>query len=166
MAAFVLAAPALACIGVGTAACTTTVVRASNPTRPLDERRAIEVIRSAIRAEGARPTAGRDVAISSGAVLRVDVGVEGREYGVAYITRAEAERLGSGIPPRNLKDERLRLARGGPNGEVRIVLLYEENYAYDDLAGDSHEQTAIACEQELARDVRDFITYARTQRFR
>jgi hypothetical protein len=142
-------------------------VKAPNPTRPLDERRAIEVIRRAIAAEGARPAAERDVTLStSNKPIRIDVSIQGHEFGVAYITREDAGKLGDAIPPRNQKDERLRLARAGQDGETRIVLLYQDNYLYDDLIGETHEATTITCERSLARDVQDFITHARTQRYK
>jgi hypothetical protein len=56
--------------------------------------------------------------------------------------------------------------RAGEGGETRIVLLYQDNYVYDDLAGESHEQTSITCESQLSRDVQDFITHARTQKYK
>ena len=140
--------------------------RAPNPTRPLDERRAIEVIRRAMLDEGADPAAGRDVQLVGGKTLTIDVGVKSHDFGVAYITAEDAQKLGNAIPPPNKKDERLRLARSGDDGEVRIVLLYQENYLYDDLAGEVHEQTTITCERSLARDVQDFITHAKTQKYK
>jgi hypothetical protein len=139
---------------------------AANPTHPIDERRAIEVIRQAMIAYGAEPAPGRQLTLANGSILQVDVGVQDHEYGIAYVTAADAQALGTGIPPPNRKDERLRLARGGPDGEVRVVLLYQENYLYDDLAGEAHTLTAIASERSLARDVQDFITHARSQKYR
>ncbi|WP_437670537.1 hypothetical protein [Sorangium sp. So ce131] len=139
--------------------------RAPNPTRALDERRAIEVIRRAMAQEGAKPALGREVELLSGAKVRIDVGVQGRSYGVAYVTGEDAQKLGAAIPPANGRDEKLRIVRGGPDGAVRIVLLYQDNYFFDDLVGESHERTAISAERQLTRDVQDFITYARTQKF-
>jgi hypothetical protein len=141
-------------------------VRAPNPTRPLDERRAIEVIRRAIQNEGEAPASGRDIKLVSGKALHLDVGVEGHEYGIAYITADDAQKLGNAIPPPNKKDERLRLVRGGDDSEIRIVLLYQDNYLYDDLSGETHEQTTITCERMLTRDVKDFITHARTHKYK
>lgn len=153
-------------LGAALAGCGGPEVRAPNPTRPLDERRAIEVIRRAIAQEGAQPASGREVELVSGKPIRIDVGVQGREYGVVYVTDEDAAALGSAIPPANKQDEKLRLARAGEDGEVRIVLLYMNNYRYDDLVGESHEQTTITAERLLTRDVQDFITHARTQRFK
>src|SRR5262245_30825049 len=73
-------------------------VRAPNPTRPLDERRAIEVIRRAVNAEGGKPAPERDVQLVSGKTIRIDVSIEGHDYGIAYITTDDAEKLGSAIP--------------------------------------------------------------------
>src|SRR5262249_13311708 len=98
-------------------------VKSPNPTRSLDERRAIEVIRRAIQNESANPAPGRDIKISNGTTVHIDVGIEGHEYGIAYISIDDAAKLGSSIPPPNKKDERLRLMRGGDDGETRIVLL-------------------------------------------
>ncbi len=139
--------------------------RTPNATRTLDERRALEVIRQTMIREGVRPGPGRDVRLPSDKTLHVDVGVEGRAFGIAYVTAADAAELGGAIPPRNEKDERLRLVRGS-DGESRFVVLYQENYVYDDLVGDAHSQTTIACEGQLARDVSDFVTHARTQGYK
>ncbi|KYG02011.1 hypothetical protein BE21_05810, partial [Sorangium cellulosum] len=139
--------------------------RAPNPLRALDERRAIEVIRRAMVQEGARPVLGREVDLVSGGKVRVDVGVQNRSYGVVYVTEEDAQALGAALPPPNGRDEKLRIVRGGPDGAVRVVLLYQQNYLYDDLVGESHERTTITAERELTRDVQDFITYARTQKF-
>ncbi len=155
------------CAAAALAACGPGEVRAPNPTRPLDERRAIEVIRRAVSLEGAKPVDGREVTLTNTQKpIHVDVGVEGHEYGIAYVTREDASKLGDAIPPRNQKDERLRLARAGTDGETRVVLLYQDNYLYDDLVGESHEATTITCERALARDVQDFITHARTQKYK
>ncbi|WP_433927606.1 hypothetical protein [Sorangium cellulosum] len=155
-----VAAAALALAG-----CSGGEARAPNPTRALDERRAIEVIRRAMAQEGAQPVPGRVVDLVSGRKVRIDVGVQNRSYGVVYVTEEDAQALGAAIPPPNGQDERLRIVRGGADGSIRLVLLYQNNYRYDDLVGESHERTTISAERQLTRDVQDFITYARTQKF-
>jgi hypothetical protein len=133
----------------------------------MDERRAIEVIRRAIQREGEQPAPGRDERLAGGGTtIHVDVGVAGHAYGVVYVTADDAQALGSAIPTANHKDEKLRLVRAGDDGETHLVLLYQENYLYDDLAGDAHEQTSIASENALGRDVGDFITHARAQKYK
>jgi hypothetical protein len=140
--------------------------RAPNPTRQLDERRAIEIIRRAVKDEGVEPAAGRDEALAgNGKTLHIDVGVAGKSYGIAYITTDDAAQLGDAIPAPNNKDEKLKLVRVG-DGETHVVLLYQQNYLYDDLAGEAHEQTTITCERALTRDVQDFITHARSQKYK
>ncbi|WP_437586332.1 hypothetical protein [Sorangium sp. So ce1000] len=158
-----IAAAALAPLAL--AACSGGEARAPNPMRALDERRAIEVIRQAMAHEGAQPARGREVELTSGKKVRIDVGVQNRSYGVIYVTDEDAQALGAAIPPPNGRDEKLRIVRGGPDGAIRLVLLYQQNYLYDDLVGESHERTTITAERELTRDVQDFITYARTQKF-
>lgn len=152
---------------VSSAGCDPGEARAPNPTRPLDERRAVEVIRKAVGLEGSRPAAGRDATIAgTEKMIRIDVGVEGHEYGIAYITADDAEKLGDAIPPKPATDEKARLARVGEGGEVRVVLLYQDNYRYDDLVGEEHQQTAINAERILTRDVQDFLTYAKEKKYK
>jgi hypothetical protein len=153
---------ALAAVGCGPGE-----AKAPNPTRPLDERRAIEVIRRAIRNEGESPDAGRDEPLTrSGTPIHIDVGVKGHAYGIAYITSEDAESMGTAIPAANKKEEKLKLTSAGPEGEIHIVLLYQQNYLYDDLTGEAHEKTTITAESALARDVQDFITHARTKKYK
>ncbi len=153
----VLPLAAASALGMAALGCGPEPVRAPNPTRSLDERRALE---------NERPAAARDVELRGGKTLRVDVSVEGHEFGIAYISDDDRDKLGDAIKPPNTKDENLRLERVGPDGEVRVVLLYQDNYRYDDLAGESHELTTITAERALTRDVRDFITYAKTKKFK
>lgn len=153
-----------AVVSVGCGGAQTQTVSAA---RPIDERRAIEIIRRAIKEDGGAPAPAREVELlKNGASIRIDVGIRGREYGIAFVTREEASALRGSIPPRNLRDERLPLAKAGERGRVRVLLLYQENYVFDDLVGETHEQTAIAAEQALARDVQDFISYARSRKLR
>jgi hypothetical protein len=158
---------ALGVLGAAALGCGPGEAKAPNPTRPLDERRAIEVIRRAIKSEGMDPAAGRDEPIPSSAKpIHIDVGVAGRSFGVAYISQEDAEALGSAIPAPNKKDEKLKIVRAGNDGETRVVLLFQQNYLYDDQIGEAHEQTTISAERALGRDAQDFVTYARTQKFK
>jgi hypothetical protein len=140
--------------------------RAPNPTRTLDERRAIEVIRRAVQNQGQTPAPGRIIKLAGSVDVRIDVSVQGHAYGIVYISVEDAQKLGNAVPKPNNRDERLRLVRAGDDGETRLVLLYQDNYVYDDLVGESHEQTTITSERALARDVEDFITHARTQKYK
>ena len=55
--------------------------------------------------------------------------------------------------------------RGGEDGSVVIVLLYQTNYRYDDLVGEGHEQTVITAENALARDARYAVVGAQTRKW-
>jgi hypothetical protein len=147
------------------AGCGPEPAKAPNPTRTLDERRAIEIIRNAVLAEGVKPAPGRDEVLPSGKTLHIDVSIEGHKYGLVYVSDDDVAALGDSIPGPNQKDEKLKLARAGKDSDVRVVLLYQTNYRYDDLVGEGHEQTTITAESGLTRDVRDFVTYARSQKF-
>ena len=148
------------------AGCAPEPVKAPNPTRTLDERRAVEIIRNAIAAENVKPAPGRDdVVTGTDKPIHIDVGIDGKKFGVVYVSDDDLAALGTAIQPPNQKDEKLHLARAGKDGDVRIVLLYQTNYRYDDLVGEGHEQTTSTCENQLTKDVRDYITHALTHKF-
>src|SRR4051794_6488278 len=71
---------------------------APNPTQPLDERRAVEVILGAFRAEHDRGIGGRTIELPDQKKLKVDVSGSGKKYGVAYVTANERHALGGSIP--------------------------------------------------------------------
>lgn len=144
--------------------CSSEGARAPNPTKPIDERRAVEVIARAMRDARIDPAAGRDERVGQ-KTLHIDVGVAGKRYGVAYITADDAQALGDTIPTPNNKDEKLKLVPIGQDGQTHVLLLFQQNYLYDDHVGDAHQQTVITAENALARDVRDFVTYAKTKGF-
>lgn len=140
--------------------------KAPNPTRTLDERRAIEIIRRAVQAEGVQPAPARDEPLSgSDKSIHIDVSIEGKKFGIVYVSDEDSAALGKAIPSPGQKGGSQNIARAGQSGEVIFVLLYQTNYHYDDLVGEGHEQTTITAEGELARDVRDFITAARSRKF-
>jgi hypothetical protein len=140
--------------------------KAPNPTRTLDERRAIEIIRRAVQSEGLQPALGRDEPLSNtDRTIRVDVGIEGKKFGLIYVSDEDAAVLGNAIQGPPAKGASQNIARVGQAADAICVLLYQSMYHYDDLVGAGHEQTTITAEGELARDVRDFITAARSRKF-
>ncbi len=141
-------------------------VKAPNPTRTLDERRAIEVIRNAVAAEGARPAPARDEKLTNKeAQIRIDVSIEGKKYGIVYVSDDDKLKLGDAIPAPNAKEDPFKIVRAGDDGSVVIVLLYQTNYRYDDLVGEGHEQTVITAENALARDARYAVVGAQTRKW-
>ncbi len=147
------------------AACGGPPPRAPNPTRPLDERRAVQVIIKAFHAENDNPVPGRQVDIGGGKMLEIDVGSQGRKYGVAYVTPAQEQAVGSALPPRTPEmGDALQLVSGtGDDADAKILVLRSGDYKYDDQVGTEHEETTIAAENKLTRDVRDFLVRAHAE---
>lgn len=141
--------------------------KTANPTRTLDERRAVEIIFGAFRDERDQPAAGRKIALDEGKPLEVDVAAAGRKYGVAYVTANERRALGGALPTRDPSiGDALQLVRGtGDDSDARILVLHDIDYTYDDQVGTAHESTTITAERKLARDVRDFVVRARAEKW-
>jgi hypothetical protein len=148
-------------------ACGSPPPRAPNPTRPLDERRAVEIILTAFRDEHDRGITGRTIGLPGGKSLEVDVSGSGKKYGVAYVTANERHDLGNAIPmPEPGMEDALHLVHGtGGDAEARVLVLHDTNYLYDDQIGEDHEATVLTAERKLARDVRDFIVRAHAEKW-
>ncbi|HEY3255794.1 MAG TPA: hypothetical protein VGJ91_17670, partial [Polyangiaceae bacterium] len=67
-------------------ACSGPPPRTVTPTRPLDERRALELISEVFRDEHDRAVPGGSLALSDTQTLHVDLNGQDRKYGVAYVT--------------------------------------------------------------------------------
>lgn len=159
--------PAVLAAVVALVACGSPPPRAPNPTRPLDERRAVEIILSAFRAEHDRGVTGRTIQLPSGKPLEVDVSGAGKKYGVAYVTANERHVLGNDVPmPEPGMEDALHLVHGtGQDADAKILVLHDTNYLYDDQIGEEHEQTVLTAEAKLERDVRDFIVRAHAEKW-
>jgi hypothetical protein len=133
--------------------------------RPIDERRAIPLIAQAYQDTGVTPSEGRDLRMSSGKLIHVDVGTAGRKYGVAYLTSSDLTGLDpkTDLPPHTPGGDLPVVQGAGEESAAVILLLFAQDYEYDDLAGDQHESTTITAEKKLARDVRDFLVQARAR---
>lgn len=153
--------------GVALGGCGGGPAKAANPTRSLDERRAVQIIAQAFHDEHDRPVPGRGVPIADGKELEVDVMSEGHKYGIAYVTANERLALGSAIPPRPKEmGDALQLVHGsGEDADTKVLLLHDTEYVYDDQVGTGHEETTITAERKLARDVRDFLVRAHAERW-
>jgi len=141
--------------------------RAPNPTRPLDERRAIEVIIQAFREEKDRPVPGSTIALTESKQIHIDVRAAERKYGVAYVTSAERLELGSALPEKDATmGDALQLVSGlGDDGDARVLVLRDSDYLYDDTGGDSREAPTLTAELKLKRDVHDFLVRAHVERW-
>jgi hypothetical protein len=159
---------ALALLFAATAlACGAPPPRAPNPTRPLDERRAIEIILQAFHDERDQPVHGHPITLAPGRALEVDVLAQGRKYGVAYVTANERVALGNALPPRDPgMGDALQLVSGlGEEGDARVLVLHDTDYVYDDQVGEEHEETTVTAELKLRRDVRDFLVRAHAEKW-
>ncbi|HEY3500602.1 MAG TPA: hypothetical protein VGK73_38175, partial [Polyangiaceae bacterium] len=118
-------------------ACGAPPPRAPNPTRPLDERRAIEIILQAFQDERDVPVHGRPITLQPGRQLEVDVAAQGRKYGVAYVTGNEKVQLGTALPPRDpARGDALQLMSGvGEDSDAHVLVLHDTDYLYDDQVG-------------------------------
>lgn len=147
--------------------CGSPAPRAPNPARPLDERRAIEIILLAFQDERDAAVRGRPVMLAQGVALEVDVAAQGRKYGVAYVTGAEQLRLGVALPAREQsRGDALQLVTGlGEDGDARVLVLHDTDYLYDDQLGDANRQTTVTAELKLRRDVRDFLVLAKSKKW-
>ncbi|HEV8549840.1 MAG TPA: hypothetical protein VGQ57_12445 [Polyangiaceae bacterium] len=148
-------------------ACGSPPSRAPNPTRPLDERRAVEIILQAFHDERDLPVHGHPVLLSPGRPLEVDVLSQGKKYGVAYVTSNERVALGPALPAREASmGDALQLVSGvGDESDARILVLHDTDYAYDDQVGEEHEETTVTAELKLRRDVRDFLVRAHAEKW-
>ena len=148
-------------------ACGAPPPRAPNPTRPLDERRAIEIILQAFQDERDVPVHGRPINLQPGRQLEVDVAAQGRKYGVAYVTSSEKTQLGLALPPRDpARGDALQLMSGvGEDADAHVLVLHDTDYLYDDQVGEEHQETTVTAELKLRRDVRDFLVLAHSRKW-
>ncbi len=126
--------------------------------RPLEQVRAIEVIRATAEAAGLKPGPSREIELVSGKKLTVDVSIEGKPHGFVYLTDEDEKAAGTDVGACPKKE--LRILSAGPDLKDKFVVLYQSQYKLDDLEGESHEESVIAAEAKLKRDVKDFIAGA------
>ncbi len=146
-------------------ACGSGPAKAPNPTQPLDELRARELIARAVRDENAQAETGRTISVGQGKTLSVDIGVVGKKHGIAYVTESERQELGNLIPPHDVGSTALRVVRDTQDQDTVILLLHDRAYMLDDAIGTEHEVTGIMAERKLQRDVRDFLVQARAKQW-
>jgi hypothetical protein len=141
--------------------------RAPNPTRPLEERRAVKIILQAFQDERDIPVHGKPITLQPGRMLEVDITAQGRKYGVAYVTAAEQAKLGTALPPRDpARGDALQLISGvGVDSDAHVLVLHDSDYLYDDQVGEEHRETTVTAELKLRRDVRDFLVLAHSKQW-
>jgi hypothetical protein len=154
-------------VGVAmSAGCAPPASKTANPTKPISERRALDVIARAVKKAKLKAVDGRDI-VTDGGDVHIDVAVDDHQFGVVYLTdndRANSDT--SRLPRREGKSNKLLVARGiGKATGAVVLILYDTDYLYDDQVGEEHEQTAITAERTLERDVTDFLVTAKSEKW-
>lgn len=158
----------LLALGLGSQGCAAAPLRAPHPAQPLDEPRAVALIAETFRDERLATGPATDLALSAHASLRADVIDGSGKLAVAYLTRAERDRLGRELPAHSEQqpDELVIVAAQGASGTAHVLVLYDYDYLDDEERGTPREQTSITSKLKLRRDVLDFLTCARTECWR
>jgi hypothetical protein len=161
-ASLMLLAVGWALLGAG---CAPEQPKAANPVRPVDEARAVRIIANALRDAGVAPEPQRMVQLAPGRNVELDVCVQGRQWGIAYVTQEERKSVDEDVPANLAADSLLVLRGRGPDSDARILVLLASNYMSDDTVGDEREATTVAAEHRIARDVRDFVVQAKSDKW-
>ena len=146
--------------------CSSPPPRRPNPTRPVPERRALEIIARAARKARLQPTEGRDITWHGGSTLHLDVVLEPKKWAVAYLT--ESDQNAEGATPAPKKDAThaasLLVVDGARvDAGMHVLVLFERDYLYDDQASDERDQTMTTAENSIERDVTDFLVQAKAR---
>lgn len=149
----------------GPVACAPPPPKAANPTHPIAEPRAARIIANTLREAKLRPVPSRSIRLSNGHAIDLDVGVEGHRYGIAYITSSDRPALEGALPENATADALVVLRGHGVEVDTRVLILLSENYMSDDSIGDEREASTVAAEQRIARDVRDFLYQAQSEKW-
>ena len=123
--------------------------------RPVDERRAADVIAKVFHDARIETERGRVVELGPLHPVTMEIAARGRSFGVAYLTREEEVELAVNLPPHPADSDALVIVPG--SNRSHVLILFERDYLQDDLKGESHSQTSIAAERKIERDVRDFL---------
>lgn len=150
------------------AACGGTQIEASvadEPPRELADARALEIIEEVLVRNHEPASRGWDVDVNASRALSVDVRINASEFGIEYVTTQDRADMGEVIPEAD-PDGQLRIMRGArADSHAQILVLDSKSYLYDDHI--EHVQQGAAgirdAEGRLARDVEDFVAYARGQ---
>jgi hypothetical protein len=134
---------------------------------PVHERRAVEILSRVFKEGNFEPDPGQAITLTSrGAVLPLDVVAGGHKFGVAYVTREEAQQLGDALPKFDPESDALVVVEGiEKDAGWHALLMYDRAYLSDDLEGEGHSVTSIAAEKKIERDARDFMVKAQHEKW-
>lgn len=157
---------AFAALALALAACSAPAPRGPHQaSRPLETRRALPLIAQAFDDTGIKPAGPREVQLPTGKKLRVDVSADGHKWGIAYLTREDLAALDpkKDLPPRPTNDDLAIVQGHGADAGSVILVLFADEYRYDDHLGEERQSTTIVAEKKLQRDVRDFVVQAKAR---
>jgi hypothetical protein len=143
------------------AACGGRPAEAPHEARPLEQALARELIRQAVRDEGATPTAELPIALPRDKQLQADVGVAGKKLAIAFVTGQERQMLGASVPAYDVGSAALQLVRDAADHDLRVLVLHDLGYMTDEQSGEEREVSSVVVKNRLQRDVRDFLAEAR-----
>lgn len=128
--------------------------------RPLDEPHAVQIMASIFRDFGLDPVRNRMISFGQDGQLKLDVAAKGKQFGIAYITWQDADKLGDALPKRRDPDAIIIVHGSGDDSDVHAALLFAADYMQDDLSGEAHTSTSIAARQKLELATRDILRRA------
>lgn len=147
--------------------CSPPPARSANPTKPVPERRASEVVAKAVRKKKLTPVEGHEITTQLGGKLKADVIVEEKKWAIAFLTANDLQRDDAQpLPKKDEKRPNALVVVDAVNKEdkgLKVLVLFERDYLYDDQIGEDHEQTMITAENAIERDVTDFLVQAKAQ---
>jgi hypothetical protein len=147
--------------------CSTPPPRSANPTKPVPERRALEIIGRAVRKKKMTPVEGHEITTQLGGKLRADVILQEHKWGIAFLTANDlTQENAEPLPKKDPKRPNALVVVDAVNKEdtgLKVLVLFERDYLYDDQVGEDHEQTMITAESAIERDVTDFLVQAGVQ---
>jgi hypothetical protein len=156
-----LLASSVACLAGGATGCGGEDAKSPTILRPLDEPHAVQIMASIFRDFGLDPVRNRMISFGSAdGQLKLDVAAKGKQFGIAYITWQDADKLGEALPKRRDPDAIIIVHGSGEDADVHAALLFAADYMQDDLSGEAHTATSIAARQKLELATRDILRRA------
>lgn len=147
--------------------CSPPPAKSANPTKPVPERRALEVIGRAVRKKKMTPVEGHEITTQLGGKLRADVILQEKKWGIAFMTANDlTAEDAKPLPQKDSKRPNALVVVDAVNKEdagLKVLVLFESDYLYDDQLGEEREQTMVTAENAIGRDVTDFLVQAGAQ---
>jgi hypothetical protein len=129
--------------------------------RPLDEPHAVQIMAGIFKDFGLEPVRNRMISFGpADGQLKIDVAAKGKQFGIAYITWQDADKLGDALPKRRDPDAIIIVHGNGDDSDVHAALLFAADYMQDDLSGEAHTSTSIAARQKLELATKDILRRA------